>query len=221
MIVSTALLRVCLSVSPRWSILCYMWLPLVFPCFVPHILPFLTTPALWSVPSLLRLCFSLRRQKHGAFLTRSDRSHTPFSDVHQPMPPFLLSLLPLLKQEVVLLFCVWCCLVSSHALCPVTGTLVGWLWSLGGLVSGVLTHLQSVSFAPSNPLPPLSSLFLPVWALSCPPTRYCGFVACIWSISTPQSSLSIPCNTVLHCMSPQTCPVGLSWFGFMFCCNDE
>lgn len=33
-----------------------------------------------------------------------------------------------------------------------------------------------------------------------------------------QSSLSILYNTVLYCMSLQTCHVGLSWFDLMFCC---
>lgn len=79
MIVSTALLRVCLSVRPRWLVLCSMWLR--SPLFITphHSSP---PPTVFDIYALCSFClFSifnsvslLRRQKHGAFLTGSDRS---------------------------------------------------------------------------------------------------------------------------------------------------
>lgn len=91
---------------------------------------------------------------------------------------------------------------------PFTETPVGWLWSLGSLVSGV----------PPHPVcPPLSLPLPPVWAVFCPLpyTPHCGFVACIWSLPTLQSSLSIQHCTVLFVCADRH--VGLSWFQFMFC----
>lgn len=206
-----------------------MWLR-SSPVFTPHhTVCLLTTSPLWSVSCLLFSLLSsksvsrLRRQEHGAFLTSSNRSH-PTPQQSSPISPLslfccLFFMNALLKQEMVLLSSV----VPGFGLFLLMHCALLWGprwgdWSLSSLVSTVPTKLQHPFSALSNPLTPLSPPFLPVWTVSCLPTPYCGFVACIWSISTLQSSLSILYDTVVHCMSLRTCPVGLFWFGFVFCC---
>lgn len=80
MIVSTALLRVCLSVRQQWfgSLL---YVAVTFPCWCPTLpLSLLTASPHRTVPFLPFFFFSssptlsrVRRQKHGALLTGSDR----------------------------------------------------------------------------------------------------------------------------------------------------
>lgn len=211
MIVSTALLRVCLSVTVVEYLLYVAATRSSRFCVAPLLPPHNFSAPICSVSYLsLSSVSCLRGQKHGAFLNTSHRCHSPAVIFIYQYP--LLCFLFFLKQEVVLLFSAWSCLVSSHPMCPVTGTSVGWPWSLGFLVSGVLTPSPA-------PFSFVLYLFYP-FKLPCPPIRYCGFVACIWSISTLQFSLGLLYNTVLHCMSLQTCHVGLSWFSFMFCCNN-
>lgn len=92
MIVSTSLLRVCLSVRPRWfGFLCCIWLQVSLYLFMiplhtssPPIPDYLST--LWSSP-----VSRVQRLKHGAFLTGSDRSRPSVSSTNQYLP--LLSLL--------------------------------------------------------------------------------------------------------------------------------
>lgn len=127
MIVSTALLCVCLSVRQQWfgSLLYVAVIPPVdaqhSPC--PSSQPHLTELSHLSCISSSLLFLSntvsrLRRQKHGALLTASDRFPQQFP------PPFSLYLNTLLKQEVEFLSCARCCLVFSRALCSFIQTLV-------------------------------------------------------------------------------------------------
>lgn len=237
MIVSTALLRVCLSVRPRWLVLCYMWLrssPVLYPTSHPLPSHSLTSQSC-PISHLLLLLFCsllllsntvslLRRQKHGAFLTGSDRSHY-FSTVstNQCPPPSPSSAVffswtlssnrkwnSSLAPGVALFLLMHCVLLLRL-----------WWGDSDLSVAWYLVSCPTPLCPPSKLLPPPTVLTFPT-CLNCvlplPPTAHCGFVACIWSISTLQSSLSILYNTVLYCMSVQTCHVGLSWFDFMFCC---
>lgn len=99
MIVSTALLRVCLSVRPRWLVLCYMWLrssPVLHPtshpvpslsltsqnCPISHVFLLLLSSLLLS-----NAVSPLRRQKHGAFLTGFRLVPLFLNSLHQSIPP--------------------------------------------------------------------------------------------------------------------------------------
>lgn len=232
----------CVSVCLSTVVGSLLYVAAIYPCFLPHIAPSpLSQPRLSELSHLsvlrslssfssLTLSLFLRRQKHGAFLTGSDRSHFPLPpppstiSTNQCPPPLLpLSLLPEHSPQTgsgaPLLRLVLPCFLLMHCVL-FTEILVGWLWSLGGLVSGVLPHpTPSPSFLTSAPpqlFPPVPTCLKCVLPPSFPPPN-CGFVACIRSISTLQSSLSILYNTVPYCMSLQTCHVGLSWFDFMFC----
>ena len=254
----------CVSVCLSTVVGSLLYVAAIYPCFLPHIAPSPSSqPRLSELSHLsvlrslssfssLTLSLFLRRQKHGAFLTGSDRSHFPSlppppqrsyhptlpwpkpppSPPHHtypippPPPPFLpLSLLPEHSPQTgsgaPFLRLVLPCFLLMHC--------VLFYWDSGGmtLISrwlGIwcpappppLSLLLNLSRAPPPTLPPCPPLFDMCPPPSLPPP-HCGFVACIRSISTLQSSLSILYNTVPYCMSLQTCHVGLSWFDFMFC----
>lgn len=230
----------CLSVCPSTVVGSLLYVAAIVPCFLPHITPSpLSQPHLsdLSHPSLvsssprcsslllfLPFCFLLFSSLTLS-LCREDRSMvhswlvligpTPPQQsppISAPLLCCLFFLNTLLKQEVVLLSCAWCCLVSSHALC-----LFLRLW-WGDSDLSVAWYLVSCptpcpSFLTSA-LPPTVPTFLT--CLKCvpplPPTTHCGFVACIWSISTVQSSLSILYNTVLYVSADLSCWSVLVWF---------
>lgn len=218
----------CMSVCPSTVVGSLLYVAAISPVFCPTSHPFSLLHSLTSLicPISLSSCsFPLflsynsvclsRRQKHGAFLTGSDRSH-PQQSMPHPLSSWTLSSnrkwYSSLAPGVALFLLMHCVLL--------TGTLVGWLWSLSGLVSGVLPHLQPApfpSFWPSS-LPPLSTPFLPVWTVSCssPPVWVCC-LHLIYFNTAVFSQYTVQHCTVLY-VSLQTCHVGLSWFGFMFCC---
>lgn len=158
----------CVSVCLSTVVGSLLYVAAIYPCFLPHIAPSpLSQPRLSELSHLsvlrslssfssLTLSLFLRRQKHGAFLTGSDRSHFPLPpppstiSTNQCPPPFfrcLFFLNTLLKQEVVLLSCAWCCLVFFS--CIVSFLLRFW-WGDSDL--SVAWYLVSCPTPP--PLPP-------------------------------------------------------------------
>lgn len=184
MIVSTALLCVCLSVRQQWfgSLLYVAVIPPVdaqhSPC--PSSQPHLTELShLSCIPSSLLFLSNtvsrLRRQKHGALLTASDR--------FPQQPPPSLSTWTLssnrkwnscLAPGVALSFLVHCVLLFRL-----------WWGDSDLLVARSLVSCPTLFALVLNSCPPSSYPYL-----SHPfCTTHCGFIACIWSIWTLQSSL--------------------------------
>lgn len=228
----------CVSVCLSTVVGSLLYVAAIYPCFLPHIAPSpLSQPRLSELSHLsvlrslssfssLTLSLFLRRQKHGAFLTGSDRSHFPL-----PPPPSTISTnqCPPPSSAVSSSWTLssnrkWCsslapgvALFSSHALCP-------FYWDSGG-VTLISRWLGIWCPAPPHPLSLLLNLSPPPTVPTCShlfemcpapilPTAQL-WVCCLHPVyfnTAVLSQYTVQHRTVLYVSADLSCWSVLVWF---------